>query len=85
LANASPTAGASYNAKIHRVEFIFMIHPLSHPPPLLLPGIFHRHLGIDGEGAAIPAPKSFSLILNQLITNIKAKTSGTKEGANTTT
>jgi hypothetical protein len=62
-----------------------MVYLLSHSPPLILPRIFHRHLGIDRKGTAIPAPKPFSLILNQFITNIKAKTGGTKEGANTTT
>ena len=60
-----------------------MAYLLPHPPPLLHPGVFHRHLGIDGEGAAIPASKSGSLLFNQLIVNIKAVTGRAGKGTDT--
>ena len=62
-----------------------MAYLLPQPPPLLHPRVFHWHLGIDGESTAIPAPKSFPLIFNQLIINVKAIAGRAEEGTDTTT
>ena len=62
-----------------------MAYLLPHPPPFLRPWVFHRHLGIDAEGAAIPVSKSRSLLFNQLIINIKAVTSRAKKSTDTAT
>ena len=61
-----------------------MAHLLPHSLPLLLSGVFHRHLGINTESTAVPASKSGSLLVNPLIVNVKAITGGAKEGTDTT-
>jgi len=67
------------------MELKFMAYLLPHPPPFLLPRVFHRHLGIDRKGTAIPAPESGSLLLNQFIINVKTITGGTHKSTHTTT
>ncbi len=62
-----------------------MAYFLSHPLPLFLSRVFHRHLGVHGESTAIPAPEPCALLFNKLIINVEAIAGRAKEGTNATT
>ena len=62
-----------------------MAHLLPHPTPLLLPRVFHKHLGVDRKTTAIPASKSGTLLFDQLIIYVKAITGRTEQCADTAT
>ena len=61
-----------------------MTYLLPYPLPLLLSGVFHWHLGIDGESTAIPTPESRPLPINQLIVNVEAIAGGAEKSTDAT-